>query len=86
MRGKGFSSRTPRCSWKRAGRRGKPATVAERRVEHLEQQLSRKEAKLLQKNEVIAELMEENVRGWSSRTEIAVCTPVLRLGISSQGC
>ena len=46
----------------RAGRRGKPTTIAERRVEHLEEQLRRKEAKLQQKNEVIAELMEENVR------------------------
>jgi len=46
----------------RAGRRGKPATVAERRVAHLEELLQRKEAKLQQKNEVIAELMEDNVR------------------------
>ena len=34
----------------RAGRQGKPATVGERRVQHLEEQLQRKEAKLQQKN------------------------------------
>jgi transposase len=54
----------------RAGRRGKPATVAERRVEHLEEQLQRKEAKLQQKNEVIAELMEENVRAKKASGEL----------------
>ncbi|MBM4093715.1 MAG: transposase [Planctomycetes bacterium] len=46
----------------RAGRRGRPATLAERRIAELEEQLRRKEAKLQQKNEVIAELMEENIR------------------------
>ena len=39
------------------------AQVAERRIEHLE-------AKLVQKNEVISELMEENVRAKKANGEL----------------
>jgi transposase-like protein len=46
-----------------AGKRGRARQDAkDRRITELEARLAKQEAKLVQKNEVISELMEENVR------------------------
>lgn len=53
------------------GKRGRAtADAKDRRIAELEARLARQEAKLVQKNEVIAELMEDNVRSKKATGEL----------------
>ena len=54
-----------------AGKRGRARQDAkDRRITELEARLAKQEAKLVQKNEVISELMEENVRAKKAAGEL----------------
>jgi len=54
-----------------SGKRGRPKQDSkDRRIAELEARLARHEAKLVQKNEVISELMEENVRAKKANGEL----------------
>jgi len=56
---------------RKPGRQAKQAeTVKDRKITQLEATVSQKEAKLAQKNEVIAELMEDNVRSKKAAGEL----------------
>lgn len=56
---------------RKADRQGKAAeTAKDRQIARLEAAVARKEAKLAQKNEVIGELMEENVRAKKATGEL----------------
>lgn len=56
---------------RKPGRRAKPADNAQNgKVAQLEALLAKKDAKLAQKNEVISELMEENVRAKKATGEL----------------
>ena len=56
---------------RRPGRQAKQAeTAKDRKITQLEAELARKEAKLTQKNEVISELMEDNVRSKKATGEL----------------
>lgn len=56
---------------RKSGRQAKQAATAEaRKIERLEAVIAQKELKLAQKNEVISELMEENVRAKKESGEL----------------
>ena len=56
---------------RKPGRQGRPKEdPKDRRIAQLEAQVSQKDAKLVQKNEVIAELMEDNVRSKKANGEL----------------
>ena len=56
---------------RKAGRQAKQAATAEaRKIAQLEAIVAQKELKLAQKNEVISELMEENVRAKKANGEL----------------
>lgn len=56
--------------FERKSGRKQAATSEARRIERLETALAQKELKLAQKNEVISELMEENVRAKKATGEL----------------
>jgi transposase-like protein len=56
---------------RKVGRKAKQSATAEaRQIERLEATIAQKELKLAQKNEVISELMEENVRAKKANGEL----------------
>ena len=58
-------------AFQQGGKRGRAKQDAkDRRIAELETRLARQEAKLVQKNEVISELMEENVRAKKANGEL----------------
>ncbi len=58
-------------AFQQSGKRGRPRKDAkDRKIVELEARLARHEAKLAQKNEVISELMEENIRAKKADGEL----------------
>jgi len=55
---------------RKGGRQAKAETAKDRKIEQLEAAIAQKELKLAQKNEVISELMEENVREKKANGEL----------------
>jgi len=55
---------------RKPGRQAHTETVKDRKIEQLEAAIAQKELKLAQKNEVISELMEENVRAKKESGEL----------------
>ncbi len=55
---------------RKTGRKASTESAKDRKIEKLESTLAQKELKLAQKNEVISELMEENVRAKKASGEL----------------
>ena len=55
---------------RKSGRQASAETAKDRKIEQLEAVVAQKELKLAQKNEVISELMEENVRAKKANGEL----------------
>jgi transposase len=55
---------------RKGGRRGSAETAKDQKIAKLEVAVAQKELKLAQKNEVISELMEENVRAKKANGEL----------------